>query len=680
MKRFGLWLAAASVLGGVAMGQRVLIAQPGGPGGPPAGPGGNPAGPAGLHVPNGQRINFNYNMTDGGGFLWDLQYYGTIGQGTNYAYGGGMYCQVNNCGIQPRGQGWANKAGDEVEIGPFSHNSPVRIYRRIRVYKDQPLARWLDIFENPSAQDQTLQVQIYTNTNYTISQTTTSSGGTTFGEKDWAFLTRTSGGANTPAVLSIVCDVRSKIRPSVQVQSNNISIRYNLTVPANKTLVLCTFQSQGHNQAQHDKMLKGFRSYRMLKDLPPSVQKLVVNFQCSRGIEGVDLERSESEDNVLLKRGDTILGKVNNVQFDLQTLFGPLTLKPEDVIGMVAGLGEDDHVRFVLGSGQVVRGQGKDIRLSVALAGGGSLEIPASDIAQWSFRISPGKPAEQPFAGPAVLLRTGDRLAFDPQKLQLSFRTRYGLAALDGKDLLEILLDNPGNTVHRCVFLNGTRLGGFLEPANISLALKLGAKLDIPRDLLAQVKLGQDESRPPGLTQVIMNNEDELLGRFIDKSFKLITKYNTVDLTLDHVKAMKLEEGELAVEMWNGTVHRGLPAQGEMSFEVTPRTVLKLPTSQIVSVVRPDPVPPAEIRKQVEDLAARLGAESFKERQEATDKLLQMGKGVAPLLQRLADSPDAEVRHRIQEILDRLGVGDSPKSDNPNAPGVFFQGVMQRGG
>jgi hypothetical protein len=39
----------------------------------------------GLHIPQGKSVNFTYNMTDGAGFRWDIQYYGTVGQGTNYA-------------------------------------------------------------------------------------------------------------------------------------------------------------------------------------------------------------------------------------------------------------------------------------------------------------------------------------------------------------------------------------------------------------------------------------------------------------------------------------------------------------------------------------------------------------------------------------------------------------------
>ncbi|KKK70263.1 hypothetical protein LCGC14_2925740, partial [marine sediment metagenome] len=49
---------------------------------------------AGLHIPNTKRVNFTWQTNDGAGYRWDVQYYGSIGNGTNNAYAGGMYCQV----------------------------------------------------------------------------------------------------------------------------------------------------------------------------------------------------------------------------------------------------------------------------------------------------------------------------------------------------------------------------------------------------------------------------------------------------------------------------------------------------------------------------------------------------------------------------------------------------------
>jgi hypothetical protein len=64
----------------------------------------------GLHIPQDRRVSFNYYMTDGGGFRWDIQHYGTVGSGTNNAFSGAMYCHVNGTNVQSTGFGWVNKA------------------------------------------------------------------------------------------------------------------------------------------------------------------------------------------------------------------------------------------------------------------------------------------------------------------------------------------------------------------------------------------------------------------------------------------------------------------------------------------------------------------------------------------------------------------------------------------
>ncbi|MDP7288767.1 MAG: hypothetical protein QGH94_12320, partial [Phycisphaerae bacterium] len=329
-----------------------------------------------LHIKRAKAISFNsgyYILTDGGGYRWDFQYYGNVYSGTNYAYSGGMYCQINGSNFQaPGNAGWVNKAGDEIEMGPLARNG-LTISRRVKVYKDRPMARWLEIFENPTSAPITMQIAMYTCTNYSIQQTVTSSGGSAFGEKDMGFRVRTQGN-NSPPTLHMVSSKRAKIRPTVSIQSNQIYVRYSLTVPAKKTSILCHFESQNRDAAEHDKLMKKFPSYKLLKDLPGSVRSMIVNMNAGGGIGGVDLDRSESADAVMLKSGDPIFGEIKNKSFKIQTLLGELDLPANRIIGMAGG--PTRSVRFVLLDGQVVSGHLADPVLQLDLDGGGLLRIP----------------------------------------------------------------------------------------------------------------------------------------------------------------------------------------------------------------------------------------------------------------------------------------------------------------
>jgi len=624
-----------------------------------------PSGRSGLHIKRARTISFRsgyYIMNDGGGYRWDFQYYGNVYTGTNSAYSGGMYCQINGTNFQATNySGWANKAGDEIEMGPW-HRNGLNVYRRAKVYKDRPMARWLEIFENPTGSAITVRVAIYTCTNYTIQQTTTTTGAPVFGPKDWAFRTRTQG-SNSPLTLHVVTSRRAKLRPTVQVQSNQIYVRYSLTVPAKKTVILCHFESQNRNEQAHAAVMKKFPYYRLLRDLPGSVRGMIVNMRAGGGIGGVDLDRSETSDSVLLKSGDPIYGDVKNQSFKVGTLLGELDLPADKVIGMAGG--KDGQVRFVLADGQVVSGRSDNDKLQVAISSGGMLRIPFDKIAQWSYRISGKRPNEEKFAGAFAVLRTGDRLRFDAKALAMKFRTRHGVVDLDPGHLLELSMDNPGNAVHRAVFMNGSHLAGFLEPKELELTLQLGPKVTVSRNMLMRMRFAVEDKPDSTLTSVVLTNGDELFGTLTTDKFKLTTDFGAVDVDPAQVKTIHFKPedlGRIVVQTWKGSTLKGRLGRSQLGFQIAPKTRLSIYAGQFVSITCPLPMPPKVVRGQVEKLVAQLGAESYKDREAATKALVEMGDSIAPLLKGHLKTSDPEVRQRLEDILEQLGVkaGVSP--------------------
>jgi len=642
-------------------------------------------GPKGLHIPQRQPVNFTYTVNDGAGYRWDIQYYGTIGQGTNYAYSGGLYLQINGSSVHSNGRGWMSPAGDEVEIGPYTRNS-VKVYRRVKVYKDRGLARWLDIYENTTAQDITLNVRVYSNTNWVIGTRVFSSGKGMFTAKDFAFVTQSQGG-NAPALFHFVCGRKSKLRPTVNIRNNQVYVNYGLTVPASKTAVICYFESQNHSASALVKLMKTFRPRDALKDLPSSARKLIVNLPVSMDIDDIELERTESADVVFNKNGDPIYGTISNRGFSLQTLFGQMTVPAEEVIGMVSAGQEDERFRILLKGGQIVAGRlAADAKVQVTMPAGGTLQVPFGDVRQCSYRISADRPEETAFAGPLMILRTGDRVAFDGQSAGLKLRTRHGMVDLAARDLLHIALDNPGNAVHRVTFLNGSKLAGFLEPEKIPLTLKLGPKLAIDRHMVAQIRFAEDEKTDPTLDSVTLSNGDELFGRLAAEEFTLRTDYGAVTLRPENIREMAFSRthlGRAALQLWDGSVLRGQCRADALGFEITPGPTVQIYIGQFVHVRRSQALPPKEIREKLQRLVGQLGAESYKDRQAATEALVKMGKGIVPMLRKYLTTSDPEVRQRIEDIIDRLGGSGSaapPPAPMPN--GIFLNraAVQWQGG
>ncbi len=628
---------------------------------PAPGTSGSSAAPKGrAHIKRSRQINFRSSsyhiMNDGGGYRWDVQYYGSVYRGTNYAYyGGAMYLRINGTNFQsPNYTGWVNKAGDEIELGPWK-NKGLNIYRRIKVYKDRPMARWLEIFENPTSSAITLQAAIYGSHSYGIKQTTTSSGGSSFGAKDFAFMIR-NGRANSPPTLHVVTSKRAKIRPTVTTQSNQIYVRYSITIPARKTVILAHFESQNRDATAHQKLMKKFPGRKLFKDLPGSVRAMIVNMSAGGGIGGVDLDRSDTSDAVLLKSGDPIFGVVKNKTFKVRTLLGELDLPSDRIIGMAGG--RSSKVRFVLLDGQVVSGQLAAPVIQIDLDGGGLLRIPVDKIAQWSYRITAAKPNDEKFGGAYVVLRTGDHLRFDPRELEIKLLTRHGLVALEAEQLLELTMDNPGNAVHRAVFLNGSRLGGFLEPETLKLKLSLGKTVTVSRDMIVQMRFSEDEKPDSTLTRVVLTNGDELFGTLTAGKFKLTTDYGQIAIDPSRVKTMKFRPEDLGrtiVGMWKGSILKGRLGQSQLGFAISPGTVLNIHAGQFVSIACPLPLPPKAARVEIEKLIAQLGAESYEDRQKASKRLLDLGKSIMPMLTKHLTSSDPEVRQRIEDVLEQLG-------------------------
>ncbi|MFB3891003.1 MAG: hypothetical protein ACE15C_03160 [Phycisphaerae bacterium] len=619
-----------------------------------------------LHfLDSGTRItNWNHRMTDGGQYLWDIQTTGAVGQGTNYAYSGGLYLTMNGNGFGGN-TGVVNKAGDEIELGTWNWQS-VRVSRRIKVYKDRALARWLDIYENDSPQEQTLQIQTHINCNWNINKTTTSSGQGTFGEKDFAFITESPSGGNPnpPSLCHIVCDKRSKARPTIQVQGNQIYVRWTLTLPARGAAIICHFESQNNSVEEQQKLMASFQANKLLRDLPGSVRKLIVNFKSAGGFEDVDLDRGDKYDSVQLVNGDPIYGTVLNKSFAVEASFGAMTLPADHVVGMAAVAKDDEKVRFLLKDGQIICGNLPADKLEVQLTAGGSLQIPFDRISQWSYRISDAKPYDLPPTGAVAMLRTGDRLAFDPAAVTMMLRTRYGEVPLDPKVVARIAMDNTGNAIHRAQFTNGSSLGGFLEPTRIGLKLKLGQSLELSRDLVAEVQFSGDVPDPAPQTSLTLSNGDELLGRLADEKLNVKTDFGPVEVTPQNIKQLTFNTsspGRAVLELWDGT--KGLQGdmeQQELTFEMIPGPVVKVPTGQIVSLVSPFALPPDDVLKQVGALIDQLGSETWKERQKATDELLKIGPSVIPILQGKLTDRDAEVRQRVEEILEKLNAKPTP--------------------
>jgi hypothetical protein len=111
----------------------------------------------------------------------------------------------------------------------------------------------------------------------------------------------------------------------------------------------------------------------------------------------------------------------------------------------------------------------------------------------------------------------------------------------------------------------------------------------------------------------------------------------------------------VSVRLWDGSDLSGELVEPALAFAACPDgPALKLPAAQAVSVIRARALPPAEVMEQAHKLIAQLGAESYKDRKDATDSLIKIGPAIIPLLEKNLDAADPEVLNRRREILEKL--------------------------
>ncbi len=627
---------------------------------------------AALHVPNKDPVaNWPQNMEDGGNYHWDIYDSLAIGAGTNsLAYSTGLGPRINGQLLMGNGRGFTSKGkdGDEVETGLYQIGN-VNYFRRTKVYKKQALARWIDIFENPGDQEMSVNLTVASNTRWQIGEVKTDGGGNTFGRDDWGLITDLQGACtNAPILMHILCDKKAKVRPQVVVAGNSICVSYSFRLPPRGVAAICYFESQGKT-ADHVQFMKNFKSAGYFTDLPASARKLILNFTCTGGVAGLDLDRSQTADSIILQGGDPMFGKIRNRSFALQTFWGDITLDAGRVVGMAARPG--GQTAFKLVDGQIVSGKSPGAKLNLTLSDGGpsatssgpsgDLVIPLNQVRQWSYQIDKSRPADVAPAGPLVVLRTGDQLLLDAASLKLDFTTRHGKLQLLGSDLAEINMDNASNGVHRAIFANGSTLGGLLEGDKLALPIQLAGKspkIELPRNLIFRFVFGDPPDPDPSNPRFVLVNGDELYARFAAASLKIDTEFGPTDIKpgdIQRVDFSPIQLDRVQVTLFDGTVLRGQFDDKELGLQLTPSTSLRISTAQIVSVEQTHALPGGDAFKRAQRVSPASAPKATSIANGPSRNFPVSANSVLPLPKKHLADPDPELRRQLLRVIEKSG-------------------------
>ena len=220
------------------------------------------------------------NFDDAENFDWDIYYDGSIEDGTDDAFDGGLV----HVGFPRTNYGVYEEDYEEIVLGPYQYGN-VSVARKIYVPEESAFgfARFLEVVTNngASAVNHTLTIRTDLGSDAATQLVATSSGGTTVSVDDDWIVTDDADNAGDPSIVHVFAGPGG-VRPSaVTLSGDELSFSYDLTLQPGETRVIMHFAAQSRfraaaiAKAQQIAALAG----GVMKGTTAAEQTGIVNFQ-----------------------------------------------------------------------------------------------------------------------------------------------------------------------------------------------------------------------------------------------------------------------------------------------------------------------------------------------------------------------------------------------------------------
>lgn len=545
-----------------------------------------------IHLTEGQ-VSLPWSVKDGSGMNWDIQPTGVVQTGGG-AYAGFMNLLVNSNQFSFGGVCKIDADNREIEIGPWNWNN-VTISRRIYVDPKEGYCRWIDIFENSSDQDQSLQIQYNNNLSQPIKDAQGPTGKPFDPKKDYACLTVPNNDQPLTVHFFGSRGIKSIPQADFPKSKNNSNYKYTLNLPAGKAAALCFFESQHTSLDKAKAFIKNFDPQLELAKAPEALRKIVVNIGAPRSaLEGIDMPRHNQFDLLVTDKDKELTGTIQGDRFVMETIFGKLDLPAQKVIGMIAAPDEQPFVQVVLVDGQIIAGRMTNGPLIFKLSAGGEMTLTPQTLKSVSYRISAAKPQDVMTLNSFVVLPTGQRFLFGADQAVWDFNSPYGNFRLTPAQLATVHFTTPEGGLHRAVFRNGSVISGLLAADKLSLKLDLGIALESTPGRLGRIEFSADPVDPRGLTQATLVNDDVLVGKLVDETLEVVTAGGTIPLKQGDISTVEFLEdsmGQVEIVLKNKTQVVGTLKAQSLTFKIEPGPELKVFVGLLQSIAFSAPAP-----------------------------------------------------------------------------------------
>ncbi len=627
------------------------------------------------------------SKTDSQGFIWDINTYGAIGNGTNSCFSHSAMLTVNNNSFSTPQSRLMTADGSEYVL--TRQMSGLEVTRRVKVDLKAAAVRYVEMFRNPTSAPITAGVMLQTHMGRgpgtALVTDTGAPAGTTLGQKDSGLILIGNAAQGQLSVLFHLGGPRSKIKPSIQNQQNyQFHFNYNVTVPAGKTVSIMHGVAQRRlaaipNAKAAGELFKSFNGRDWTRDLPRAVRRSIVNLgKTSFGgwgdrkalvsLESLGVERQAAD---VLAVGDQtkLHGTVACNGFQIATDYGDLKLPLEKIAAIVGEKRTGATGRVFLVDGQVLSGSITVEDLSFTLNSGLKLDLTPETVDRLVMRAGPedGKPADEVVA----ILETveGDRLALlkgDDQTLGAT--TPWGRRPIPLGDI-ERISATEQKVGHRLLLKDGSRLFAFLDGSILSLkTFYFGTQKFSPLRVrgLTAAHMRSEEDSPDEIAaaHVLLAGDNVLIGRIDLPSIHFLTSDHKIPVPPNQIRVLRNVTGEsnddtrkgawFEAQLWDGGVVAG--ALGELVVPVRcSDRVAEVPMRDILEVHLPTPTVPDSMRSKIAQFIRDLAHPQYSKRKAAKEALTELGH--LPKLQldeALRTTSDPEVRRSVEALLEEL--------------------------
>lgn len=631
--------------------------------------------PARIVRPGGAGgVNLPYVAADSTGGQWRVYPGGWLQQSGNMPlYSQGAMLIVN--GNQPNMNNNMARMDNETGEVVFENMNAagVTVTRRVLIDKEIGFVRYVDVFKNNAAQDQTINVQINSNFNYGLQNGQSVPDPRRKGQ-DVAWVGQTH--ANGMAVIEVYAGKGSKLDPNIngQVNNNVATCTFQLPVKAGKEIAILHLHGTAPGLDAGVQAVNNIKEKDILKSIPRDVRKLLANVATTQSfVNDVEVLRGDLLDVVELKTGDQFKGTLKDASFALDTFFGPAQIPADKVVALMNAGKFRPRQLIVTSDGQIIGGTLKKQSVDLQLSSGQVTQIPLAQIGRVGYRRRDGEPEEWTFDKPMVVMRSGERVGVKMPAANIEAMTRYGRVSLKPESVAAILLQSEEHGVHEFLLTDGSRFAGLLGAEQLDLVLNTPTNgggeqaVKFPTSAVARIQLVGKVNEPEEAVPTLdLTSDDQLVGT-IDGKLELATAFDTIAVNAAEVKSLTHDlntAADVSVTLWDGTSLSGQVQGQQLSVALVSGSRMQVPVATVVRYEQPQPQPSKQMIDKIREVIADLNADDWKKRDRAQAQLVAMGPAAAGVLKKLRDQQPPEAQQRIDAILKEL---DKPRSDGKTA-------------